>query len=367
MMVEFEVFDKLAEKYRLVGDAHFMEFLKMMLLPSEGQYLLELSKPMTPAELAQTLKLDEKTTSSKMDNLARRGLLFRDKGKYLAWMDAHQFRARVMFSGEEYTHPGMIEHRRRDERYITSPFAEIHGWFKMFERTGKPLIRVIPARKAIASNPAIKPEQVLWYENTAEMMQRADKIGMAPCDCRRIYGRCGKPEGNCLHFGNMVDYEVGRGGRMKRISREEAITIFDEAAEAGLVHNTPGNNASLSGVICNCCNDCCSTFEPAIQSGRLYEVISPSRYQASVNQELCKGCQQCMKRCPFGVIEMVSITENGDNLNKTKMGMKAFVNADKCLGCGVCVVGCKQKAMTFELVRPPEFIPPKVDFPVRRA
>jgi len=26
------------------------------------------------------------------------------------------------------------------------------------------------------------------------------------------------------------------------------------------------------------------------------------------------------------------------------------------------VVGCKQKALTFELVRPPEFIPPKPDF-----
>jgi ferredoxin len=349
-----DVYDKLAEKYRLVGDVHFLELLEMLMTPEEGKYLLELSKPKTPAEVAQKLNLDEKTVAAKMDNLTRRGLLFRGKTQYLAWMDAHQLKARVMFSTEEYTPPGLLEHRRRDERYTSSPFAEIHLWFKMFEMTGKPLIRVIPARKAIAANPKIKPEQVLWYENIAEMLKRADKIGVVDCDCRRIYGKCDKPLRNCLHFGNMVDYEVGRGGRMKAITVAEAVAICDEAEEAGLVHNQPGNNASLSGVICNCCPDCCSTFEPALESGRINEVVAPSRFQAVVNPELCKGCQTCLKRCPFGAIEMLKVAGSKK--------MKSMVLKEKCLGCGVCVVGCQQQAMTFELIRPPDFIPPKPDF-----
>ena len=354
MAVQNDVYEKLADKYRLVGDKHFRELLEMLLTPEEGIYLLELSKPKTPAEIAKTLNLDEKTAAAKMDNLTRRGLLFRGKTQYLAWMDAHQLKARIMFSAEEYTHPGMLEHRRRDERYITSPYAEIHGWFKLFEMTGKPLIRVIPARQAIAANPKIKPDQVLWYENIVEMLKRADKIGAVDCDCRRIYERCGKPLFACLHFGNMVDYEVGRGSRMKAITLEEAIAICDEAAAAGLVHTTPGNNASLSGVICNCCSDCCSTFEPALQSGRMSEVTAPSRFQALVNQELCKGCEKCSKRCPFSAIEMIEVA----GADKPK----ALVNKEKCLGCGVCVIGCKQKALTFELIRPPDFIPPKPDF-----
>ncbi len=352
MVVRSKVYDKLAEKYRLAGDEHFIELLETYMTPEEGIYLLELSKPKTPAELAQKLNLDEKTVADKLDNLTRRGLLFRGKTQYLAWGDAHQLNVRVMFSADEYTHPNLLDVRRRDMRYTSSPYAEINGWIKLFERTGKQLIRTIPARKAIASNPDIRLEQILWYEDVVEIMKRVDKIGVTDCDCRRIYQRCDKPLLTCLNFGKtMVDYEIGRGGKMKVITLEEAIEISDRAEEAGLVHSTPGNNASLPGIICNCCNDCCSVFEPALQSGRFKDIVAPSRFQAAVNQELCKGCQQCYKRCPFGAIETLKV----DDPKK----MKAKVIPEKCMGCGVCVIGCKQKALTFNLIRPPEFIPPR--------
>ena len=352
MVSQADVYAKLAEKYRLVGDDHFIELLKTLMTPEEGEYLLALATTKTPAEIAGALELDEATASEKMDNLARRGLLFRGKTQYLAWMDAHQLKARVMFSAEEYTPSNLLDIRCRDMRYSSSPFAEIHAWFKLYEMTGRPLIRTIPARKAIAANPKILPEQVLWYEDIVEMMRRADKIGVVDCDCRRIYDRCDKPLLTCFHFGkNMVDYEVGRSGRMKEITLEEAIVLSDEAEEAGLVHSTPGNNASLSGVICNCCNDCCSTFEPAIESGRLNEVLAPSRFQAGVNMESCQGCRQCLERCPFGAIEIRVSSDNEKGV--------ATVIPEKCYGCGVCVLGCKQNALVFELVRPPEFIPPK--------
>jgi len=38
--------------------------------------------------------------------------------------------------------------------------------------------------------------------------------------------------------------------------------------------------------------------------------------------------------------------------------MKAHLIEKECMGCGVCVVGCEQKALTYEMVRPPEHIPP---------
>jgi ferredoxin len=351
MNLNDSVYTQLAEKYRLSGDEHFIKILKSLMTPEEGQYLLALSSPMTPAQLAKKLCVDEQTAAANMGNLAKRGLLFRGKTQYIAWGDAHQLKARVMFSADEYIPREYLELRKKDNRYVSSPHAEIHGWFKIFERMGRPLIRVIPARQAIARSPAISSDQVLWHEDMAQLLRSAEQIGLVECDCRRLYGRCHKPLWTCLHFGRMVDYEVERGGRMKRISADEAVAITDEVAEAGLVHNTPGNFAALSGVICNCCNDCCSTFEPALQSGRISEIVAPSRFRAKVNAEACKGCQRCFKRCPFGAITMQPLADSRKSI--------PVVSSEKCLGCGVCVVGCQQGAMTFELVRPPEFIPPR--------
>jgi len=145
---------------------------------------------------------------------------------------------------------------------------------------------------------------------------------------------------------------------MKATSYEDALAISDMAEEAGLIYTTPGDNASVPGVICNCCDDCCSTFEPAFQSGRLREVVAPSRFKAVVDQELCKGYQVCVGRCFLDAIQMLKVP------NSKKM--KAAVDAEKCMGCGSCIVGCKAKAMTFEVARPPEFIPPKPAAPRAR-
>jgi Pyruvate/2-oxoacid:ferredoxin oxidoreductase delta subunit len=160
-----------------------------------------------------------------------------------------------------------------------------------------------------------------------------------------------------MHFGKeIIEYETGRGSRMEVLSYEEALAISDNAESAGLVHNTPFNCASLPGVICNCCNDCCSTFEPALHSGKANQVAAPSRYRPVVDLELCKGCKQCLKRCPFGAVEI-------DPIPDTKKA-KAKIVDEKCLGCGVCVLGCKQNALTYTIVRPPEFIPAKPALPL---
>ncbi len=136
---------------------------------------------------------------------------------------------------------------------------------------------------------------------------------------------------------------------MKKLNVEEAIKNNDETEMAGLVHETPYNAAMIPGVICNCCICCCGVLIGAMASGRPFDAMSPSRFRATVDQNLCTGCQTCMERCPFDAIEMVKVAGSKK--------MKARVIAEKCFGCGVCVVGCKDKALTFELVRPPEHIP----------
>jgi ferredoxin len=43
--------------------------------------------------------------------------------------------------------------------------------------------------------------------------------------------------------------------------------------------------------------------------------------------------------------------------------LKASVNTDKCKGCGLCVIGCEQKALVFDLVKPPEYLKGPPDLP----
>ena len=74
---------------------------------------------------------------------------------------------------------------------------------------------------------------------------------------------------------------------------------------------------------------------------------APNRFLAVVNEELCKGCQDCVEKCSFNAIEMRK-TANSKKL-------KAHIINENCKGCGVCIVGCKQKALRYELVRPPEY------------
>ena len=47
-----KVYDKLAEKYKQPGFKHFRDILQAMMKPEEGEIVLALSEPMTPAELA---------------------------------------------------------------------------------------------------------------------------------------------------------------------------------------------------------------------------------------------------------------------------------------------------------------------------
>lgn len=102
--------------------------------------------------------------------------------------------------------------------------------------------------------------------------------------------------------------------------------------------------------MCNCCTDCCMIYEPLNRfQVPVSKCVVKSRYEARVDQDDCTGCQDCVERCFFDAIEMV--TQDGSKK------LRAAVDVDKCMGCGVCVLKCEPQALSLKLVRPPEHIP----------
>jgi Pyruvate/2-oxoacid:ferredoxin oxidoreductase delta subunit len=198
----------------------------------------------------------------------------------------------------------------------------------------KPAIRVIPVGATIESK-----ARVLAMEDVREIVEQARNLAVAPCTCRVVDGKCGKPVEVCIQVNRAADYALQRGtGRA--ISKEEAIRILHMAEKEGLVHIVD-NRQKVDHIICNCCRDCCINW----RLPNRHKLVAPSRFQAVVSMEECIGCQGCLDRCIFDAIRM-----EGDE-------PKAQVLPEKCVGCGVCTITCPTEAITMKEVRPPEVIP----------
>jgi 4Fe-4S ferredoxin len=90
------------------------------------------------------------------------------------------------------------------------------------------------------------------------------------------------------------------------------------------------------------------------------ECKHPSNYIFPIiNLSKCEGKGPCILVCPYDVFEIKSITTKQffelNSIGKIKTIVhgrnKAFaVNADKCLGCGLCISVCPEKAIKLSIV-----------------
>ena len=359
-----DAYQIIAEMWTFPESQSFRKALEALLTREDAGLLVECTTPVTVPELATRLNVDEKTLAEKMENFVKRGLIFKGKTQY-HFRRGNHYGFAGMPAGPEYA-PSEEYRYWRKKWADENPDREVKGWLQRYADSGHQVHRVYPSRLAILANPKIKKEQLLWHEDMEQIFRRADVIAAGPCGCRVGGGmgggasikfednrgtKCDHPMWNCFQFRKeMAEFNLKRGDKIKIYSVEEALAKSDEAERAGLIHEGPTNSATMPGVICSCGADCCGMLIVSQASGRIHELYTPSRFQPTVDQDKCNGCQTCVERCPFDAMKMVK-TPNSKK-------MKAELIAEECMGCGVCVVGCKQKALTYELIRPPEHIPP---------
>ncbi len=271
----------------------------------------------TPEAAAERLELPEKKTADHLEDMAGRGLLFRQKKG-----------GRVRYAAVPFVvgiYEFQLNHVDRELAADLDAYYEA-ALGKTFQSYNTPVMRTIPINTEIVSE-----WPVAAYEDALRIIDSQNTIALAPCICRvtaRKAGRgCDKPLETCFLFGSHAHYYVDNGmGRY--IDKQEAREIIRKNDEAGLVMQ-PFNSQHVGGM-CSCCGCCCGMLRSLKKQASPADAVK-SNFYAQVDEQLCTGCGTCVERCQMEAVEVGEET--------------AVVDLNRCIGCGLCVSSCPTGAM----------------------
>ncbi len=318
------------ERLREILDAHpstapkskaIDEILRILFTPEEAAVAVNMSfKIKSLSSIAGAAGMPEDKAKQNLESMADKGIVHsrnKDGGSFYALLPTIPgvFEFPFMKGG------GSPMHKRLGELW-EEYHHEVLG--VAFAGNPTPLMRVVAVEKSIAAKDRVHP-----YEEVKNFISNAKYIALTQCACRVSVGKCDKPKEVCLIFDSAAEFLVERGFA-RSISREEGMKVLDTAEKAGLVH-TSNNSADRANLICNCCPCCCTVLRGRTQLNHPH-AFEPSRFEARVKNGDCTGCGVCAdERCPMKAIEMKEDI--------------AFVHAEKCIGCGLCVTGCPVDAI----------------------
>ena len=324
--------DDLAVGYPETESKVEIRLLKRLFTEAEAEFFVQLHPLLeAPADVAQRLKRDPDEVEALMEQIAKKGLLFRKRAGNGARYAAVPYVVGIF----EFQVGSMDEAFARDnEQYFEQIFLKTGLSHKT------PVLRTIPIKREIVAEWPIAP-----FEDVLQIIDNQEKIAIAPCVCRTQRGLaghdCDKPKDNCFSFGSHAEYYV-ENGMGRYITKEEAKKILIKNEEAGLVMQ-PFNSQKVGGM-CSCCGDCCGMLRSLKKQPNPAEAVQ-SNYYARVDEELCTGCETCVDRCQMDAVEVV------DGIST--------VYLNRCIGCGLCVTTCPAEAIRLikkaddQLYRPP--------------
>ncbi|MFX1402488.1 MAG: ATP-binding protein [Promethearchaeota archaeon] len=202
-------------------------------------------------------------------------------------------------------------------------------------------LRTIPIEESVT------PEHhIATHDQLKNIINKAERIVVMDCICRTGKDLIGKPcrqsdlREVCFVLNDSVDHALDLSwGRL--ISKDEALGILKNIQKEGLIIQ-PGNAINPS-FICCCCGCCCDLITNLKKLEKPWELIY-SNYYASVDPDLCIGCETCVDRCQMNAIQV------NDDI--------ARVSRDLCIGCGNCVPTCPEQALSL-IKKEEEYIPPE--------
>jgi len=346
-----ELASKIQPEYHLEDSKYFPRILAKLANLEQARIIRELPDSYREAstgrlevseEFAKKLNLDKAIIDKHLQELFEKGLLFPTK-------KGPQMARHVIQLHDTNTNPKFDEELGDDYFKLWLKFLYdewLEGFLEEMVGGEYPTMRVIPRWKSIKDIPGVLP-----CEDIKEILKVQDAIVVVPCTCKRFHRerRCGIPEEVCICIGRNAQYNMARG-HARKLTAEEALHLLDEMDKYPVIHTT-FNQSTAAHVICNCHWCCCELLLLMLKQDKhkIYEGIAKSRFEVVIEPEKCTASKICLDMCQFGAIQMKYYPEFG--------GERAYIDAEKCVGCGCCVINCPDEALTMKIVRPPEHIP----------
>lgn len=313
-----EFLDKMPAGFPSTPEGTEIKILKKMFTPEEARIALVMQPmPEKPSAIAERLGMDEREAAEKLEEMAKKGCIYRVRAGGDVLYMAIQFVV------------GIYEfHLNSIDRELAELMEEyIPHLGRMWAATPTKQLRVVPVGSVLDSTPA-----VATYNKIRDMVAGQELISVAPCICRKeqkLMGHeCDRPHETCLQFGMAAQYYIDNGmGR--RISVDECMKILDKAEEEALVLSP--NNAKELLNICCCCSCCCGVLRMLRAYPRPAEQAQ-SAYRAKIDPDACSACGTCLERCQIDAIV------EGEEYNE--------INPERCIGCGLCASTCPEDAIS---------------------
>ena len=293
--------------------------LKKLFNQKDAEMFLNMSPMLEePKSVAQRLGSPVEEVAGQLEDMAKRGLLFRvRKGESVKYGAVPFMHGLIEFYIKRFDREmGDLMEKYLDQR-MNQAIVGVDGLF----------LRTIPVEKSI-----VPEHHVAAFDDAVAIIEKNDTIVVSECVCRKGYksiGKgCDKPIEACFVFGSMARFYI-ENNLGRRVDVDEAVGILRKAQDAGLV-TQPATSQNPMGM-CNCCGDCCAILGAVKKFPKPAELVF-SNYQSEINGENCTGCEICLDRC-----QMEAITMNKDSV--------AQVNLDRCIGCGLCVTTCPSEAI----------------------
>ncbi|CAL9009406.1 unnamed protein product [Prunus brigantina] len=74
----------------------------------------------------------------------------------------------------------------------------------------------------------------------------------------------------------------------------------------------------------NKCKQECKRSCPVVRTGKLCIEVLPTSKDARISEELCIGCGICVKKCPFGAIEIINLPKSLHKYTTHRYGLNSF-------------------------------------------